>query len=145
MSGRSISKFMKKRTQSGLEVIPEKEDILNRPITSFDANDLGPEICKNLKSLLLTNERGMSDGDVLNERYLNDVVRKIITNLIEMPSEQRKWTINYLNLDASSRQGKIDVARQVSKGEKKKKKKKISHKKKKKSHKKKHSTKSKRH
>ena len=142
MSSRSILKLMKKRTQSGLEVIPEKEDILNRPITSFDANDLGPEICKNLKSLLLTNERGMSDGDVLNERYLNDVVRKIITNLIEMPSEQRKWTINYLNLDASSRQGKIDVERQVSKGEKKKK---THKKKKKKTHKKKHSTKSKRH
>jgi len=142
MSSRAILKLMKKRTQSGLEVIPEKEDILNRPITSFDANDLGPEICKNLKSLLLTNERGMSDGDVLNERYLNDVVRKIITNLIEMPSEQRKWTINYLNLDASSRQGKIDVARQVSKGEKKKK---THKKKKKKTHKKKHSTKSKRH
>ena len=142
MSSRAILKLMKKRTQSGLEVIPEKEDILNRPITSFDANDLGPEICKNLKSLLLTNERGMSDGDVLNERYLNDVVRKIITNLIEMPSEQRKWTINYLNLDASSRQGKIDVERQVSKGEKKKK---THKKKKKKTHKKKHSTKSKRH
>ena len=142
MSSRAILKLMKKRTQSGLEVIPEKEDILNRPITSFDANDLGPEICKNLKSLLLTNERGMSDGDVLNERYLNDVVRRIITNLIEMPSEERKWAINYLNLDASSRQGKIDVERQVSKGEKKKK---THKKKKKKTHKKKHSTKSKRH
>ena len=142
MPRRFNSNLMKRRTQSGLEVIPEKEDILNRPITSFDANDLGPEICKNLKSLLLTNERGMSDGDVLNERYLNDVVRKIITNLIEMPSEQRKWTINYLNLDASSRQGKIDVERQVSKGEKKKK---THKKKKKKTHKKKHSTKSKRH
>ena len=142
MPRRFNSNLMKRRTQSGLEVIPEKEDILNRPITSFDANDLGPEICKNLKSLLLTNERGMSDGDVLNERYLNDVVRKIITNLIEMPSEQRKWTINYLNLDASSRQDKIDVERQVSKGEKKKK---THKKKKKKTHKKKHSTKSKRH
>ena len=86
MPGRFNSNLMKRRTQSGLEVIPEK-DTVNNPILSFDAMDLSADICSKLINIFRAQERGMSSCELLYERYINNA--QFFERIIKLKPEAR--------------------------------------------------------